>query len=105
MVCCCSTGRAGEQYAFLFGPPPLGPSAPPSERLLAFGDALHPLPAPAHELLSAANRDPTAMTEPRAARAADHDARPHCSAKAATPQAISTLRRTPYWRWLVRLEP
>jgi AcrR family transcriptional regulator len=49
--------RAGQQ-AFLFGPPPLGPDAPPLDRLLAFGrDRLRF--AHAHrELLSAANRDP-----------------------------------------------
>jgi AcrR family transcriptional regulator len=46
------------QEAFLFGPPPLGPEAPPLERLLAFGrDRLRF--AHSHQaLLSAANRDP-----------------------------------------------
>jgi AcrR family transcriptional regulator len=49
--------RASQQ-AFLFGPPPLGPDAPPLDRLLAFGrDRLRFVHAH-HELLSAANRDP-----------------------------------------------
>ena len=34
--------RASQQ-AFLFGPPPLGPAAPPLERLLAFGRMRHRL--------------------------------------------------------------
>ena len=46
------------QQAFMFGPPPLGPDAPPLDRLLAFGrDRLH-FAHTHHELLSAANRDP-----------------------------------------------
>jgi AcrR family transcriptional regulator len=47
-----------QQQAFLFGPPPLGPGAPPLERLIAYGRArLHFVKA--HQaLLSDANRDP-----------------------------------------------
>lgn len=46
------------QHAFLFGPPPLGPGAPPLERLLAFGrERLRFVNAHA-TLLSAAGRDP-----------------------------------------------
>ncbi|MBV8862838.1 MAG: TetR/AcrR family transcriptional regulator [Mycobacterium sp.] len=46
------------QHAFLFGPPPLGPDAPPLDRLLAFGRARLRFAHTHHELLSAANRDP-----------------------------------------------
>jgi AcrR family transcriptional regulator len=49
--------RAGQQ-AFLFGPPPLGPDAPPLDRLLAFGRDRLRFAHTHHELLSAANRDP-----------------------------------------------
>jgi AcrR family transcriptional regulator len=49
--------RASQQ-AFLFGPPPLGPDAPPMERLLAFGRDRLRFTHAHHELLSAANRDP-----------------------------------------------
>ena len=45
------------QQAFLFGPPPLGPDAPPLERLLAFGRDRLRFAHTHHELLSAANRD------------------------------------------------
>jgi AcrR family transcriptional regulator len=48
--------RAGQQ-AFLFGPPPLGPDAPPLDRLLAFGRDRLRFAHTHHELLSAANRD------------------------------------------------
>ncbi|ORA09195.1 TetR/AcrR family transcriptional regulator [Mycobacterium asiaticum] len=46
------------QQAFLFGPPPLGPDAPPLERLIAFGRERICFVNTHHELLSAANRDP-----------------------------------------------
>lgn len=46
------------QHAFMFGPPPLGPDAPPLERLLAFGRARLKFAHTHHELLVAANRDP-----------------------------------------------
>ncbi|MGH3554618.1 MAG: TetR/AcrR family transcriptional regulator [Mycobacterium sp.] len=49
--------RASQQ-AFLFGPPPLGPDAPPLDRLLAFGRDRLCFAHAHHELLSAANRDP-----------------------------------------------
>ena len=50
--------RAGQQ-AFMFGPPPLGPDAPPLDRLLAFGRMRIDFAHTPYELLSAANRDPT----------------------------------------------
>ena len=49
--------RASQQ-AFLFGPPPLGPDAPPLDRLIAFGRERLCFVRAHHELLSAANRDP-----------------------------------------------
>jgi AcrR family transcriptional regulator len=49
--------RASQQ-AFLFGPPPLGPDAPPLQRLIAFGRTRIRFAHDHHALLSAANRDP-----------------------------------------------
>jgi AcrR family transcriptional regulator len=46
------------QQAFMFGPPPLGPDAPPLDRLLAFGHARLRFAHTHRELLVAANRDP-----------------------------------------------
>jgi AcrR family transcriptional regulator len=46
--------RASQQ-AFLFGPPPLGPDAPPLDRLVAFGRERMCFVHAHHELLSAAN--------------------------------------------------
>jgi AcrR family transcriptional regulator len=46
------------QEAFLFGPPPLGPDAPPLERLLAFGRERLCFAHTHHALLSSAARDP-----------------------------------------------
>ncbi|MFV0493582.1 TetR/AcrR family transcriptional regulator [Mycobacterium sp.] len=48
------------QHAFLFGPPPLGPDAPPMDRLIAFGRERIRFVHTHRELLSAANRDPRA---------------------------------------------
>ncbi len=44
----------------MFGPPPLGPDAPPLDRLLAFGRERLRFTHTHHELLSAASRDPQA---------------------------------------------
>ncbi|CAN5762361.1 TetR/AcrR family transcriptional regulator [soil metagenome] len=49
--------RANQQ-AFLFGPPPLGPDAPPLDRLIAFGRQRLRFAHTHHELLSSVNRDP-----------------------------------------------
>jgi AcrR family transcriptional regulator len=46
------------QQAFLFGPPPLGPGAPPTDRLVAFGRERIRFAHDHCELLAAANRDP-----------------------------------------------
>jgi AcrR family transcriptional regulator len=48
------------QQAFLFGPPPLGPAAPPLQRLLAFGRERLRFVQTHGELLLDANRDPDA---------------------------------------------
>lgn len=45
------------QQAFLFGPPPLGPGAPPLERLLAYGRERLEFVVSHHALLSDANRN------------------------------------------------
>ncbi|ORA33103.1 TetR/AcrR family transcriptional regulator [Mycobacterium aquaticum] len=47
-----------EQEAFMFGPPPLGPGAPPLERLLAYGRDRLRFVHCHHALLSDAARDP-----------------------------------------------
>src|SRR3984885_1250259 len=50
--------KRASQQAFLFGPPPLGPDAPPLDRLGAFGrGGVRFVPAH-HALLSAAKGDP-----------------------------------------------
>lgn len=49
--------RASQQ-AFLFGPPPLGPDAPPVDRLVAFGRERIRFVHTHHALLSEAGRDP-----------------------------------------------
>lgn len=46
------------QQAFLFGPPPLGPDAPPIDRLVAFGRERICFAHTHRELLSEAHRDP-----------------------------------------------
>jgi AcrR family transcriptional regulator len=48
--------RASQQ-AFLFGPPPLGPDAPPLDRLVAYGRERLCFVHAHHELLSAASRE------------------------------------------------
>jgi AcrR family transcriptional regulator len=58
--------RASQQ-AFLFGPPPLGPDAPPLDRLVAFGRDRMRFVHAHHALLSAANRAPHTRYGPPAA--------------------------------------
>ncbi|PJK20862.1 TetR/AcrR family transcriptional regulator [Mycobacterium goodii] len=48
------------QAAFMFGPPPLGPGAPPLDRLLAYGRERLKFVREHHALLSDAARDPHA---------------------------------------------
>lgn len=48
------------QQAFLFGPPPLGPDAPPLQRLLAFGHERLRFVLAHRSILAQATRDPVA---------------------------------------------
>ena len=47
-----------QQQAILFGPPPLGPGAPPIDRLIAYGRARLDFAATHYALLSDVSRDP-----------------------------------------------
>jgi AcrR family transcriptional regulator len=58
MVVLLDEDEKAQQQAFLFGPPPLGPGAPPQERLLAYGRARHTFVHDHHALLSESGRDP-----------------------------------------------
>lgn len=58
MIVLLDEDEKSEQQAFLFGPPPLGPGAPPLERLLAYGRGRLEFVHSHHALLSDANRDP-----------------------------------------------
>lgn len=58
MIVLLDEDEKAEQQAFLFGPPPLGPGAPPLERLLAYGRDRLEFVHSHHALLSDANRDP-----------------------------------------------
>ncbi len=50
----------GMQQAFLFGPPPLGPGAPPLQRLLAFGRERLRFVSTHRAILAQVTRDPAA---------------------------------------------
>ncbi|MGV0643089.1 helix-turn-helix domain-containing protein [Mycolicibacterium sp. XJ2546] len=54
------------QEAFLFGPPPLGPGAPPLDRLLAYGRSRLEFVHTHHALMADANRDPRTRFSPPA---------------------------------------
>jgi AcrR family transcriptional regulator len=58
MIVLLDEDEKAEQQAFMFGPPPLGPGAPPLERLLAYGRDRLKFVQAHHALLSDANRDP-----------------------------------------------
>lgn len=58
MVVLLDEDEKAAQQAFLFGPPPLGPGAPPLERLLAYGRERLAFVRSHHALLSDAARDP-----------------------------------------------
>jgi AcrR family transcriptional regulator len=70
-----------QQQAFMFGPPPLGPGAPPLDRLLAYGRARLKFVRKHYALISDANRDPQtrfnapAMLQHRHVRVLLEDAR------------------------------
>ena len=58
MIVLLDEDEKAQQQAFLFGPPPLGPDAPPLDRLLAFGRDRLSFADTHYALLSDANRDP-----------------------------------------------
>jgi AcrR family transcriptional regulator len=58
MVVLLDEDERASQQAFLFGPPPLGPDAPPIDRLVAFGRDRLRFVHTHHALLSESNRDP-----------------------------------------------
>jgi AcrR family transcriptional regulator len=58
MIVLLDEDEKAEQQAFMFGPPPLGPGAPPLDRLLAYGRGRLQFVHAHHALLSDANRDP-----------------------------------------------
>jgi AcrR family transcriptional regulator len=58
MIVLLDEDEKAEQQAFMFGPPPLGPGAPPLDRLLAYGRDRLEFAHTHYALLSDANRDP-----------------------------------------------
>ena len=58
MIVLLDEDEKAQQQAFMFGPPPLGPGAPPLDRLLAYGRDRLQFVHTHHALLSDANRDP-----------------------------------------------
>jgi AcrR family transcriptional regulator len=58
MIVLLDEDEKAEQRAMMFGPPPLGPGAPPLERLMAYGRDRLRFVHTHQELLSDANRDP-----------------------------------------------
>lgn len=58
MIVLLDEDEKAEQQAFMFGPPPLGPGAPPLDRLLAYGRDRLEFAHTHYGLLSDANRDP-----------------------------------------------
>lgn len=58
MIVLLDEDEKAHQEAFLFGPPPLGPGAPPLDRLLAYGRDRLAFVHKHRALLSDANRDP-----------------------------------------------
>jgi AcrR family transcriptional regulator len=72
MIVLLDEDEQAEQQAFLFGPAPLGPSAPPLERLLAYGRARLRFVHTHHALLSDIDRDPQSRYNAPVALHRDH---------------------------------
>ncbi|RAV14578.1 TetR/AcrR family transcriptional regulator [Mycolicibacterium sp. GF69] len=66
MIVLLDEDEKAHQHAFLFGPPPLGPGAPPLERLLAYGRERLVFVHSHNALMSDANRDPRMRFNPPA---------------------------------------
>ena len=66
MIVLLDEDEKSEQQAFMFGPPPLGPGAPPLERLLAYGRERLRFAWDHRVLLSDANSDPQTRFNPPA---------------------------------------
>jgi AcrR family transcriptional regulator len=64
MIVLLDEDEKAEQQAFMFGPPPLGPGAPPLERLLAYGRERLRFAWDHRDLLSDAGRDPQTRFNP-----------------------------------------
>jgi AcrR family transcriptional regulator len=64
MIVLLDEDEKAEQRAFMFGPPPLGPGAPPLERLLAYGRQRLRFAWDHRDLLSDAGRDPQTRFNP-----------------------------------------
>jgi AcrR family transcriptional regulator len=58
MIVLLDEDEKAEQQAFMFGPPPLGPGAPPLDRLLAYGRDRLEFAVTHYDLMSDASRDP-----------------------------------------------
>ena len=85
-----------QQQAFLFGPPPLGPDAPPLDRLLAFGrERLWFVRHPPRAALGGQPRPADPLQ--RAGDAAAHP-RPAAARRPRAPPVTSTRRPTRCWR-------
>jgi AcrR family transcriptional regulator len=64
MVVLLDEDEKAQQNAFMFGPPPLGPGAPPLDRLIAYGRQRLTFVHHHHALLSDAARDPQTRFSP-----------------------------------------
>jgi AcrR family transcriptional regulator len=104
MIVLLDEDEQAEQQAFLFGPAPLGPSAPPLERLLAYGRArlrfVHPShaaqryrPRSAVPVQRAGHVAPQPHT--RAAGGRGHHRPPRHADRSVAGSAAGRLRRTP----------
>jgi AcrR family transcriptional regulator len=89
----------GFQDAFLFGPPPLGPGAPPAERLVAWGEHYIELMEEHAELIAAASTRPGVGPEPVYATHLAmllRDAAPHCDPDFTAQALIASLGPAQY---------
>ena len=105
MIVLLDEDEQAEQQVFLFGPAPLGPSAPPLERLLAYGRARLRFVHTHHALLSDIDRDPQSRYNAPVTlhrnhiyvllEAAGTTGEPRCADRRVAGSAAGRLRRTP----------